>query len=117
MRLHEVEELNENIDTSEDPSTLVDNSSIRNYISSIMDNIIEHKKERKAINEQIQALYTEAESKGINRMALKAALSRYELSEEQREAMDFSYALCCNAKNIQFQSDLFDQKDDGSSRH
>lgn len=112
--LQEVKIEAENTMTSDDQVTLVDNDVIRKYINNVMDSVIEKKKQRKAINEEVQALYTEAESKGINRKALKAALSRYELSEEEREAMDFSYALCCNAKNIQFQSDLFDDRNDDS---
>ena len=82
--LQEVKIEAENTMTSDDQVTLVDNDVIRKYINNVMDSVIEKKKQRKAINEEVQALYTEAESKGINRKALKAALSRYELSEEER---------------------------------
>jgi len=110
-----VELVDDEDSTSEQDNTevkLVDDDVTRKYVDGVMDRITAKKLERKTINEQIQAIFTEAESRGINRKGLKAAISRYELSEEQRDSMDFSYSLCCKIKDIvsQFQPGLFDDE-------
>ena len=76
-----------------------------------MDATIKLKKKRKGINEEIAALLSEVEGLGVSKPGFKAALKRYELSEEEREDMDFSFALCCKAVGVTFQEDLFEKKD------
>lgn len=88
-----------------------DTAELRQIIQETFDVIGALKLERKAINETIKAKYDELEAKGIQRQGAKDALKRYELSENEREARDFSFAFCCNATHSQPQADLFEPAD------
>lgn len=86
---------------------LLDSERKRAIIRDIGDRIDAFDAERKSINESISACYSEGEAEGIPRKALKAALRRREMAEDQREAYDPAYELCLRAFDIGYQPELF----------
>ena len=62
--------------------------------------------ERKAINEQIGAIRQRIVSKGVNRHALKAAISYYKSEEGQRAGFDSSYRLVREAVGVPVDNEL-----------
>ena len=60
-----------------------------------------------SINSKISAIVEEVEAKGVNRHAFKYMMKMAKMDEDQREAIDYSYGLCRQAKDIPIQAELF----------
>lgn len=96
-----------NEDTNEGAVKLLDSERKRAIIRDIGDRIDAFNAERTSINESISACYSECEAEGIPRKAMKAALKRREMAEDQRNAYDPAYELCLRAFDIGYQPQLF----------
>jgi len=88
---------------------LINSEDVRLSISQVFDKLKTLELERSAINSDIKSELDNLEAKGVNRKAAKSAFKRFKLSEEEREAMDFSYEVCCSAVGVQSQLGLFDE--------
>jgi len=97
-------------DGEDNEQYLVDNKDVRSFVSKTFEAMKKLECARDAINSDLKAELDRMEVKGINRKAAKAAYKRFKLSDEERESMDFSYAVCCNAVGVQPQRDLFERQ-------
>ena len=88
---------------------LVDSPDIRQEVIGVFNRIASFIKEREAVNKDIQAEYDRLEAKGINRKAAKAAFKRFNMTAEEREAHDFSFAICAKAIGAGYQPELFQE--------
>lgn len=67
----------------------------------------EKKKERKALNEAISAIYAKFEAFGLNKKAVRAAITYQGMDEEQRKNYDRSYQTMRHALGMPVQTDMF----------
>lgn len=80
---------------------------IKKLIADIARFVSRKKGERKAINEEITAKYSEAKAAGIPPEAIKRALKDADMDQGQRDAVDYYYALARKQLNIPIQESLF----------
>lgn len=99
----------------EDEQTITDTPEMRDRIRGAVGRIQALKIDRKQINDEITAEYSDLESHGVNRQAVKEAIKRLEMNETKRVERDFSYALVLRALGIAYQADLFAEKLDNQS--
>lgn len=62
---------------------------------------------RKAINQEVSAIYTTSEAKGLNKKGVKAALKYLDLSDSDRDAFLLTFRLIMEAMGSPIQKDLF----------
>lgn len=74
-------------------------------IKEAIDEIVRLQDERNAINQAINAVFADLESKGIGRASLKLAIKVSRMDESEREDIRFGFTACCRATQIQM--DLF----------
>jgi hypothetical protein len=99
----------------EDPARL-------DIIREAAEEVIQCDRESKALNDRRQAARSRVNEIGINGNAFKAAVSRYKLTETDREERELSYQICLHALNVEHQMDLLDgvtddTDDDGPAPH
>jgi hypothetical protein len=84
-----------------------DTPDIRKKIAAAFKRMEKIDAERKALNEEKAAEFDKLEALGVRRKGAKAAYSRFKSKDdEDRESIDFSYALCCKAVDIGIQEEL-----------
>ncbi len=76
------------------------------FIREKVDAVIALEEERKAINSRMETIRCEIEEAGFNRKAFKAAVSRYKLTDGDREEQEESYNAICAALGIEHQPDM-----------
>lgn len=84
-----------------------DTPAMRAFIKKSIHAIKGKQDERKTINEEITAILSDLEAKGLSRRGVKEALRRLVMSDEQRDERDATYSLCVRALDIGEQADLF----------
>lgn len=66
------------------------------------------KEKRKAMSADIQAVYANFEAEGLNRKAVKAAISYVGMDEDEQQNYDLSYKITRKALGKPVQGDLFE---------
>ncbi|MEW8042043.1 MAG: GapR family DNA-binding domain-containing protein [Candidatus Thiodiazotropha endolucinida] len=79
-------------------------------IIDIHEKVRSQKEERQAINKSISAAYSELESEGLDKKAVKDVIKIYEMDEDQRWIYDMSASVVRKALRIPLQGDLFVEK-------
>lgn len=77
-----------------------------NEINEAIEEIAALKIDRNLINQKINAVITDMESKGIARAAFKLAIKVHEMDECERDSLTFGFNVCRDAMNQQM--DLFE---------
>lgn len=77
------------------------------FLRDSADRLIDLKKQRQAINEEMKSVRENIVAKGINRHGFDAALKRYELEETDRNEREVSYQASCVALGVEHQLDMF----------
>jgi hypothetical protein len=70
-------------------------------------------KDRKAVNDDINAARSKIKAKGINMAAYNAAKTRKEMDPDDRDNFDRSAVMCNAALGVTVQGDLFEAASDG----
>ncbi|MBT3042216.1 MAG: DUF2312 domain-containing protein [Candidatus Thiodiazotropha sp. (ex Codakia orbicularis)] len=79
-------------------------------ITTIHERVRAQKEERQAINKSISAAYSELESEGLNKKAVKDVIKLFEMDEDQRRIYDLSASVVRKALRMPLQGDLFVEK-------
>lgn len=94
--------------TSGEAQEVLQNSpKLDKQINDLMNEIDNLVAQRKSINEEITALYTEAESLGLNKATFKYLLKVRKFDEDQRLAHEISEKVIRQAIGIPHQGDMF----------
>ncbi|MEW7987695.1 MAG: GapR family DNA-binding domain-containing protein [Candidatus Thiodiazotropha sp.] len=79
-------------------------------ITEIHERVRSQKEERQAINKSISAAYSELESEGLDKKAVKDVIKLFDMNEDQRWNYDMSASVVRKALRIPLQGDLFVEK-------
>lgn len=77
----------------------------RKAIAEIVQSINQHKAARTSTNEEIAALRAKAETLGISKKALDAAMQYMNMDPEQRESFDLAYSIVREAIGLEIRRD------------
>lgn len=90
-----------------------DNDIVRGKVRKAFAALEKIDKDREALNAKANEIRAGIKNLGIPIPAFNAAYARSKMDEDKRVTMDAAFAICCNAKGIQFQQGLFDHKEEG----
>ncbi|MEW8025522.1 MAG: GapR family DNA-binding domain-containing protein [Candidatus Thiodiazotropha endolucinida] len=79
-------------------------------ITEIHERVRSQKEERQAINKSISAAYSELESEGLSKKAVKDVIKLFDMDEDQRRIYDLSASVVRKALRMPLQGDLFVEK-------
>lgn len=79
----------------------------KQMVSDAYERITELKAQRKAINEDISAIFSHLEGKGFNKKGLKAGFAYLDADDPQRQNFDNSYIFARVSGGVPLQNDLF----------
>lgn len=87
-------------------------SELKKEIKAAIGDVNNLRNERQSINDDIAAIRSKLESKGIKKAAFDMAMRYLNWEPEQREGFDIAYAIVREAGGLSIQEDLFTKADE-----